>query len=167
MSAAPKLSGNPLTDKAFIQAFIDSAMKTMELLAQTPSVVTRARIEKKYSPEGIVAGFIGVNCGDYQSHLTLSFSEKSIFSALENMLGETYHEISGPVCDAVGELTNQVYGSAKTELNKMGYHFEMAIPTSVVGKEKIAAIHPGPTLVIPFQIKSNQSPFYIEVTILN
>jgi chemotaxis protein CheX len=167
MSAAPKLSESPLTDKAFIQSFINSAIKTMEVLAQTPSEVTRARIEKKYSPESIVAGFIGVNCGNHQSHLTLSFSDQAIFSALKNMLGESYNEISDPVCDAVGELTNQVYGSAKTELNKLGYHFEMAIPTSVVGRDKIAAIHPGPTLVIPFKVKADQSPFFIEVTLIN
>lgn len=167
MSAAPKLSENPLTDKAFIQTFIDSVIKTMTLFAQTPTEVAKARIEKKYSPESSVAGFMGVNCGHYHSHLTLSFTEKAIFSSLQNMLGETYTEISPPVCDAVGELTNQVYGSAKTELNKMGYHFEMSIPTSVVGKEKIAAIHPGPTLVIPFKVQADQSPFFFEVTIMS
>lgn len=39
--------------------------------------------------------------------------------------------------DAVGEVTNMIYGGFKTAMNKMGYHFEMNLPHPVYDKVEI------------------------------
>lgn len=36
--------------------------------------------------------------------------------------------------DAVGEVTNMIYGGFKTAMNKMGYHFEMNLPHPLYDK---------------------------------
>ena len=55
---------------------------------------------------------IGMVAGNMRGTITISFEKPSIFKILENMLGEPYSEINEEVRDAVGELTNMIYGTA-------------------------------------------------------
>ena len=89
---------------------------------------------------------------------------KAIFLIIQNMIGETHTEVSSDVADAVGELTNMIYGSAKTSLNQRGYKFDMAIPTVVRGDFIVSKGESGATLVVPFILK-NKSEFYVELTV--
>jgi chemotaxis protein CheX len=57
-----------------------------------------------------------------------------------------------------------IYGSAKTTLNKMGYLFEMAIPTVVTGDFQIGGSHSGVKLSIPFTIEPDIT-MYVEIIV--
>jgi chemotaxis protein CheX len=96
--------------------------------------------------------------------MSISYSKSAIFKILENMFGEKHTEVNSEVTDAVGEMTNQIYGSAKTTLNQMGYAFEMAIPSVITGTFTISNHHQGATLVIPFEIEGGEF-FYVEITV--
>lgn len=148
---APKLETmNPLMDKRFINAFINGVQKTLQLMAQTEVKTASPIVEKVFESRGEVAGVVGLVAGDMKGTLTIGFSKPAIFEVLKNMFGEEYSEINQEVTDAVGEVTNQVYGQAKTSLNEIGYAFEMAIPTVVHGQFTISKYHKGATLVLPF-----------------
>ncbi len=67
------------------------------------------------------------------------------------MLGEKHTQINAEVSDAVGEMTNMIYGSAKTTLNQLGYNFEMAIPTVISGDFKISHANKGRHVGYSFQ----------------
>jgi chemotaxis protein CheX len=162
---APQIKQNPLVDKAFINAFGEGVMKTLQMMAQTNCKPKAPRVEPKFQPTGDVAGMVGMVAGPMKGTLTISFSKESIFKILENMLGETYTEINNDVGDAVGELTNQIYGSAKTTLNQLGYSFDMAIPTVIRGQFQISKYHSGATLIIPFAIEGSPAEFSIEITV--
>lgn len=165
MSAAPKTEAiNPLFDKRLINAFIDGVTKTLKTMAQTDAKPGKPFIETSFVLKGEIAGMVGMVAPPLKGTLLISYSKDSILHILENMLGEKYTEINNDVSDAVGEMTNMIYGSAKTTLNQMGYNFEMAIPSVISGNFTITQADRGATLVIPFGL-NNGSTFYVEITV--
>lgn len=164
MGAAPNVnSANPLLDRKLINAFVDGVSKTLATMAMTETTTGAPSIEKEFTTKGDVAGLIGMVAGQMKGTLTISFEKEAVFQILDNMLGEKFTEMNESVADAVGELTNMIYGCAKTTLNEMGYGFEMAIPTVVMGRAKIKSFHTGATLVIPFTCTKGK--FFIEITV--
>ncbi|MBN8537048.1 MAG: chemotaxis protein CheX [Deltaproteobacteria bacterium] len=163
MSAAPKLQ-NPLLDKRLINSFVDGVSKTLQTMANTTVTLGKPFVEPKFAARGEIAGVVGLVSNDWKATLTLSFPKASILLILENMLGEKYPDITDEVHDAVGELTNMIYGSAKASLNEMGYSFEMAIPTVIKGQFVMLHHTKSATLIIPFKL-ANESEFFIEISI--
>lgn len=163
MSAAPNLQ-NPLLDKTLIQSFINGVTKTLKTMANTEITCGKPFVEQKFAARGEVAGVVGMVSKQYKATLTLSYPKPAILSILENMLGEKYTDITEEVFDAVGELTNMIYGSAKGTLNDMGYDFEMAIPTVIKGQFIMLQHSKSATLVIPFYLK-DKSEFFIEISV--
>lgn len=165
MSAAPNTQANPLTDKNFLNAFVDGVIKTLSMMAQTEVRPGPPKVETKFQAKGDVAGMVGMVAGGMKGTLTISYQKDAILKILENMLGEKFPELNNEVCDAVGEMTNQIYGTAKTTLNQLGYKLEMAIPTVVQGQFSISKYHSGATLVIPFAISGTTATFFVELTV--
>ena len=163
MSAIP-ITKNPLLDKEFINAFIDGVCKTLSTMAQTEVGCGKPFVEKTSHRRGDVAGVVGMVATPMRGTLVISFPKEAIFLIIQNMIGETHTEVSSEVADAVGELTNMIYGSAKTSLNQRGYKFDMAIPTVVRGDFIVSKGESGATLVVPFILK-NKSEFYVELTV--
>jgi len=166
MSAAPKVvpEANPLFDKKLLQAFVDGVIKTLATIAQTEAKVGKPFIENELTEKGEIAGMVGMVAPPLKGTLLISFKREAIFHIMENMLGEKHTEINTEVSDAVGELTNMIYGTAKTALNQMGYNFEMAIPSVIRGEFILSKSTKGATLVIPFDLK-NSSTFHVKVTV--
>ena len=166
MSAAPKTvpEANPLFDKKLLQAFVDGVLKTLATIAQTEAKVGKPYIEPEMTEKGEIAGMVGMVAPPLKGTLIISFNKESIFQIMENMLGEKHTEINKDVSDAVGELTNMIYGTAKTALNQMGYNFEMAIPSVIRGEFVLSKSSKGATLVIPFELKNN-SVFHVKITV--
>ncbi len=164
MGAEKLANGNPLLDKRFINAFVEGVIKTLSLMASTEVTVGKPSIDSQFKAKGDVAGMIGMIAGSLKGTMSISFQKESIFYIIDNMLGEKHTEVSQGVLDCVGELTNQIYGSAKTTLNQMGYAFDMAIPSVIHGTFVISKHHNGATLVIPFTSKDGSS-FYIDITV--
>jgi chemotaxis protein CheX len=157
-------NSNPLLDKRLINAFIEGVVKTLSTMASTEVTTGKASIEAQFSAKGEIAGMVGMVAGPMKGIMTISYPKAGIIKILENMLGETYTEINAEVKDAVGELTNMIYGSAKTSLNNLGYNFEMAIPSVIIGAFEISKLHNGATLIIPFNLKTGDV-FYVEITV--
>ncbi len=166
MSAQPNVKAiSPLLDKTFINAFIEGVIKTVSLMASTEVKTGKPSVEKDFQAKGDVAGMVGMVFGSMKGTMSVSFPKEAIFLILENMLGEKNTEVNASVTDAVGELTNQIYGSAKTTLNQMGYAFEMAIPSVITGSFTISKTHNGATLAIPFHL-NNGTTFYVDITVV-
>ncbi|HPI41440.1 MAG TPA: chemotaxis protein CheX [Pseudobdellovibrionaceae bacterium] len=163
MSAAQKIT-NPLFDKRLITAYVDAVLKTVKTMASTDVTAEKPFIENNFTQKGEIAGSLGLIAPPLRGNLLISFEKASIFSIMENMLGEKYTELNKEVQDAVGELTNMIYGSSKTTLNQLGYNFEMAIPTVITGSFLLSHAATATTLIIPFKL-ANSSIFYIQITI--
>lgn len=166
MSAAAKTvpEANPLFDKKLLQAFVDGVIKTLATIAQTEAKVGKPYIEPEIAEKGEIAGMVGMVAPPLKGTLLISFKKDAICQIMENMLGEKHAEINSEVADAVGELTNMIYGTAKTALNQMGYSFEMAIPSVIRGEFTLSKSTKGATLVIPFELK-NSALFHVKITV--
>jgi chemotaxis protein CheX len=163
MSAAQKIS-NPLFDKNLVNAFFDSAKKTLSSMANVTVKAENPYIEKQFTAKGDVAGIVGLTASSHKGTLSISFEKKTIFFIISKMLGEEYTEVTPEVVDAVGELTNMIYGEAKTNLNLQGYSFEAAIPTIVIGQH-ILHSRTGATATIVVPFVSEGGKFFVELTI--
>lgn len=164
MSAAPKENVNPLFDKRLIAAFVDGVLKVVKTMASTDALPGKPFIESNFTMKGEIAGMVGMVAPPLKGTLLITFPKDGILHVCENMVGEKYPDINKDVSDAVGELTNMIYGQAKATLNQMGYNFEMAIPSVIRGDFIIAKAAKGATLVIPFNLKNNTT-FYVEITV--
>lgn len=163
-AAAKKVEENPLFDKRLLHAFVDGVIKTLATIAQTEAKVGKPFIEPEFTEKGEIAGMVGMVAPPLKGTLLISFTKASIFQIMDNMLGEKHEELTDDVSDAVGELTNMIYGSAKTALNQLGYNFEMAIPTVIRGDFRLSKSSKGATLVIPFNLKDD-AVFYVKITV--
>lgn len=163
MSAAPKIE-NPLFDKRLLNAFAEGVSKTLQMMANTPVTYGKPTIETNYVLRGEVAGVVGMTAPPLRGQLTLGFPKNSILLIIENMLGEKHTEITQEVSDAVGELTNMIYGTAKTSLNQLGYNFEMALPTVINGQFNMTTTSNGATLVLPVKLTPTDE-FFVGISV--
>ncbi len=164
--AAPKIPENPLLDKNFLNAFVDRVIQTHSKTANTMIEMGKAYVSKNHQPPNCdVAGIVGMVAGHMKGTLMISYMKPTILKIYENLLGEALPEIDNNIRDAVGEFTNQIYGCAKTTLNKLGYEFDMAIPTVITGNLSFSQYRNGATLVIPFQISGTKLEMFVEITI--
>lgn len=163
MTAAHKFE-NPLLDKTTVKAFIHAVQKTLFDMACTEIHVGKPFIESHLTPRGEVIGILGMVAPPLRGTLSLSFPANTILKIVKNMLGETYTEIDKNSTDAVGELTNMIYGSAKAALNDSGFNLEMAIPTVFHGQFQSVTNVDGVTLIIPIKLSSSEE-FFIGITV--
>lgn len=154
---------NPLLDKKVINAFVDGVKDVLTQMAGTEVTLLKPSVQERFSTKGDIAGMIGMLSGTMKGTITISFEAGAAYEVIKNMLGEEHTELNDDVADAVGELTNMIYGNAKTTLNKLGYGFDMAIPTVIQGPYKITSYHDGATLVVPFQIPRGN--LFVEITV--
>lgn len=164
--SAKKLSPhtNPLLNKDFVNCFVTAVKNTFQITGQTPVQIGTARIEADANFPSDVTGVIGISAGTLRGTLSIALSKECAFEVMQNLLGETHPEVNEAVADAVGELTNQIYGSARTEINKLGFSFQAAIPTVLRGSFTMKTYHKGATLVIPFQTL-NKHPLHLAITV--
>lgn len=148
---------------AFLGPFIGAAMKTVrdmcgmecELEYQGP----RDRTTKKVVD---IAGTIGLTGRDFRGAMIVSFPKATFLSLMARLLKERHREITPELEDGAAELTNIIFGLAKTHLNQAGHQFSMAIPSVLRGDELetniSASFTEGQTVII----STFSGPFYIE-----
>jgi chemotaxis protein CheX len=159
---APKLTTtNPLLDKNFVNAFIQGVSTTMATMANCPVAPGSPYVEAGTLPQADVAGIIGMVNGPLRGTLALGYSTAAALRMFKDMLGEEKTAVDSEIRDAIGELTNQIYGAGKTTLNQLGYKFEMAIPTVVSGTFTVGAGGGTPALVAPFTLKGGEKMFIL------
>ncbi len=146
----------------FINPFINATVSVLETMCMLPSSPGSPYVKKDNKAIGDVSGILGL-AGEQTGSFAVSFSESCILKAVSNMLGEKITALNKDVEDAVGEITNMISGGARKELGDNGFHFEMALPTVVIGKNhSISHIGSGPTIVIPFS--TEVGPYVVEVS---
>ena len=146
----------------FINPFLKSVLNVLSTMAQINATASKPHLKTDNEAKGDVTGIIGMAGENVKGSLAISFTESCILKIASNMLGEEITEMSNDTSDVVGEITNMVSGGAKAELSQSGYKFDMAIPTTITGKNHtINHNSKGPLIVIPFSTEDGN--FFIEV----
>ena len=123
-------------DHPIVKAFVDAAVQTlttMAMLELEPGEVTQVKAFENTLDYTATMGL----CGEKEGILVLSLESSLARQIVAAMLGEDESEIDSDLLDGVGELTNMIAGSAKTELGRSSYHFNLSIPAVIEGEKSI------------------------------
>ena len=148
-----------------IRPFLETTMNVLKTMAFIDPKPGKPFIKNGGGevPQGDVSGLIGLAGEKVSGSMAIVFPKETILEIVSGMLGEDFAEVNRDVLDCVGELTNMISGGARAGLVKLGYKFEMAIPTMIQGQHHLVDHKTkGQIICIPFELKSGT--FYIEAT---
>lgn len=134
----------------------------MTTMANTEATPYKPFLKDGRSSKGDVTGIIGLAGNQAKGSLAITFTEPAILHIASQMFGEKIDVVDDSVADCVGEITNMVTGGAKKILSERGYTFDMAIPSTIRGKNHtINHQTNGRIVCIPFATTAGD--FYVEV----
>jgi chemotaxis protein CheX len=143
----------------YVNPLIVATRNVFELMLDCVPNRTGLRLRSADDPRHEVSAVIGVT-GRAVGTIVLSLSQRAACEALKRMIGTETSQITGEVCDAVGELMNMIAGNAKGQLAK--YELSVSLPNVISGGNH--RIH-FPSNVRPMVIafESEIGPLTIEV----
>ncbi|HAA83858.1 MAG TPA: hypothetical protein DCE01_03625 [Thermodesulfobacterium commune] len=120
------------------QAIADSVKKAVEevlgmYLMETP-VLKETKVRQDNEGFKDVSVIVGLASDKLEGVLIVSYNKGIIFEFMKNILGEEVAELNKEAVDAAGELTNQISGVFRRELEKFGLKLERSEERRV-GKE--------------------------------
>ncbi len=150
-------------DVSFINPFLASTVEVLQTQAST--LATPGKIFRRAAGEsflGEIAGVISIVSDRFSGTFVISFPATTYLQILSRMLGEDYTELNAENSDGVGELTNIIFGQAKSVLNKEGHSIQMALPVVLFGpNQQVSQVTKKARLVVPFQ--TDVGGFAIEI----
>ena len=113
---------------------------------------------------GDISGIIGIAQSYLEGTLMLCVTFETVRGLLPQIVGKSVTITHEMAVDAVGELTNMVFGQVKTELNRRGHQIKLGIPCVVSGKGHfVSQFHRGKYMIVPFHLKGQLFQVYIAV----
>jgi chemotaxis protein CheX len=150
-------------DVNLINPFIAATVNAMEMMAMAKPVRKKVYVKTDNILIGDISGIMGLS-GEVSGSIIISFGQGSACKLVGNMLGTTYNDINDDVKDGIQEIVNLVAGQAKTMLSDTEYHFQVSIPTCVIGANHQVNHKKGvPCIVAEFELEGE--PFTVEVSI--
>ena len=103
---------------------------------------------------GDVSGVIALVQDGLEGTMTLCLTFETVRDILPRIVGSSISVTPEMTMDAVGEITNMIFGQVKTELNGRGYGLKLGIPSVVTGRGHfVSQFHRGSYMIIPFYLE--------------
>jgi len=111
---------------------------------------------------GDVTGVIGIVQDQLEGTLALSLSYDVMRDLLPQIVGRSVSITHEMAVDAVGEMTNMIFGQVKCGINGTGLQIKLGIPTVVSGKGHfVSHFHRGKYMIIPFKMDDQLIQVYV------
>ncbi len=111
---------------------------------------------------GDISGIIGMVQQQLDGTMILCMTFDAVRDILPQVIGESVTITHEMAVDAVGELTNMVFGQVKTELNNREYQIKLGIPCVVTGKGHfVCQFHRGKYMIVPFHLAGHLFQVYV------
>ncbi|MCG8615902.1 MAG: chemotaxis protein CheX [Desulfobacterales bacterium] len=150
-------------DVKYINPFISASMDVFSTFAGVTSRPGKPSVRLSPLTSKDVNGFITLNGHGIKGYFIINFSAgflKEILAGIFDHTSASQEEIN----DLAGELTNMITGSAKAELSKRGYFFDVAVPRiSHTTPEIPGEMKKKPIIVVPFDTRAGK--FHIEASL--
>ncbi len=135
---------------AFINPFIESTLRSLEMMAGIKAEKTGLELKEDLITTYDISSIIGIT-GETSGSIIISVPAKLACKIASNMLMEEVTTMNQAVEDAIGEIGNIVVGDARRALIQEGYQLNISVPTVVVGTgHKISRSSNVPCIGIPF-----------------
>lgn len=115
--AAPKKKTGVKLDVEFMNPFINSTLKVLEITCQTQAKKEDVTLKKEPGFSGDVSAFYPIESPLFSGYFSLSFKKETYLKIVSQMLMEEYTEVNDENKDGVAELCNQIFGNAKSEFS--------------------------------------------------
>jgi chemotaxis protein CheX len=113
---------------------------------------------------GDVSGIVGITQERLEGTFTVCFSIKSMEDIIPRLLGPGIEVTPDVAADAIGEITNMIFGRIKTELNERGYNVRLSLPSVVRGPSHfINHLHEGRYMLMPFDVEGNVFQVHVAI----
>lgn len=143
----------------YINPVIVATRNVFEMMLDCVPVRTGLALKTPGGPQNEISAVIGVT-GLITGTIVVGLNQRSACEVLRRLVGTESDTVNREVCDALGELTNMIAGSAKAQLAR--FDLSLSIPNVVTGQDCCfhfpSDVHP---MVISFD--SEVGPFTIEV----
>ncbi len=146
----------------YINPFLVTIINILSTMAQTEAKPGKPSVKEGSSAFGDVTGVIGLTGENVKGSFSITFTESSILSIASKMLGEKMDTLDGQIVDVVGEITNMVSGGARKLLAEQGNKFEMALPSTIMGKNH-TIVHSAKNAVIVLPFETEDGDFFVEI----
>jgi len=111
---------------------------------------------------GDVSGVIGMAQAHLEGTLTLCLTFETIRDVLPQVVGKSLSITHEMAVDAVGEITNMIFGQIKANLAQRGYQLKLGIPCVVTGKGHfVSQFHRGKYMIVPFHLDGQLFQVYV------
>ncbi len=145
-----------------LDPFIKSASSIFKTMTQTDIEAGKPAIGPIQTIAADITGLVGLAGENVKGFIAIFFPGQCVLNIASNMLRGKFCKINDEVIEAVGEIINLIAGNARKTFSELGYKFETAIPSVIVGNAHRAAhVASAPVFVLPF--KTEYGSFYIEL----
>lgn len=111
---------------------------------------------------GDVSGVIAMVQDQLEGTMTLCLSQETVRELLPQVVGNSVTITHEMAVDAVGEMTNMIFGQIKHDMADRGYTLKIGIPCVVTGKGHfVSQFHRGKHMIVPFHIDGKLFQIYI------
>ncbi len=143
-----------------ISAAVVNAMRSTFGVAVVPGTFEVG--EGMVSLVGDVSGVIGMVQSHLEGTLTLCLTYETVRNILPQVVGKSVSITHEMAVDAVGEITNMIFGQIKSSLAQRGYHMKLGIPCVVSGKGHfVSQFHRGRYMIVPFHLDGQLFQVYV------
>jgi chemotaxis protein CheX len=113
---------------------------------------------------GDISGIIGLVQDQLDGTLILCMTFDTLRDILPHVLGKATAITQEMAVDAVGELTNMIFGQVKNELNQRRHQIKLGIPCVVTGKGHfVCQFHRGKYMIVPFHLDGKLFQVYVAI----
>lgn len=111
---------------------------------------------------GDISGVIAMVQTQLEGTLMLCSTFELLRALLPQIVGKTVTVTHEMAVDAVGELTNMIFGQVKRDLNERGHQIKLGIPCVVSGKGHfVSQFHRGKYMIVPFHLDEHLFQVYV------
>jgi CheY-specific phosphatase CheX len=111
---------------------------------------------------GDISGIIGMVQQHLEGTLMLCVTFETVRDILPQVVGRSVSITHEMAVDAVGELTNMIFGQVKSELNQRGHQIKLGIPCVISGKGHfVSQFHRGKYMIVPFNLDGQLFQVYV------
>jgi len=139
----------PLKDEMeYLAPFIDNTVRVIKKMASGKAEFKEVYFSNTFRIFGDISGIIGLS-GDAEGTIVVTFYWNLAWRIISKMMNVKAEEINAEfIHDGVGELINMIGGSSKKDFVGTPYHFDLSLPTVVVGSGHQIGHPEGATIAI-------------------
>lgn len=153
----------PLAEEMeYLNPFIENTLKVLKTMAATEAEFKELYFANDFRIFGDVSGIIGLS-GKAEGTVVITFYWVFARTLISKMMSVEESNINAEVIhDGVGELINMISGATKKEFAGKPYHFDLSLPTVVMGSGHQIG-HPEEASIAVMIFESQQNPIALQV----